>query len=118
MFIWNYKNFVGTDPNLRKASDTGVSFAQWAGAANKGRNGPFAQNQVHFVSGPGTIVVQALQSGIVRSGGTSGIDHGKIVVSFTIKPTATTGTVIVSIDGDPRTNSTGTSDDFNSTITW
>jgi hypothetical protein len=116
MFIWNYKAFVGNDPNLRKAADSGAPFAQWAG--NPGRNGLFARNQVRLVSGPATLVPMALQSGIVRDAGTPGVDHGKVVVGFTLKPTAANGSVVVSIDGDPRTSNTGSNAGFTRTITW
>jgi hypothetical protein len=118
MFIWDYKNFVGNDPNMRKAADTDLPTAQWSPTSNAGRNALFARNQVRFVSGPATMKVRELESGIYKNPDLGGRADGKIVVGFTLTPTAATGSVVVSIDGDPRTNNTGTSDDFTRTITW
>jgi hypothetical protein len=119
MYIWDYKTFVGTDPNLRSASQTGSPHAQWGGSVARVRgNLLFARNNVRYVSGPATIETFEVQSGIVRNAGEPGVDHGMVTVSFKIKPTAATGSVVVSIDADPRTNNTGTSDDFSRTISW
>jgi hypothetical protein len=116
MFIWDYKKFVGADDGMRKPENSGIPSSQWS--SNTLPNALLARNQVRYVSGPATVVAIPVQSGIVRSEGTPGVDHGKVVVGFTIKPTVARGSVVVSIDGDPRINNIGTSDDFTRTITW
>jgi hypothetical protein len=116
MYIWDYKNFVGADVGMRKPENANTPSSQWS--TNSLPNALLARNQVRNVSGPATMVPIPVQSGIVRDPALPGVDHGKIVVGFTIKPTAATGSVVVSIDGDPRLNNTGTSDDFTRTISW